>query len=457
MKTILFLDDWLLESHVDIVRRWHAGTPLPVEDPPTLPARSTVVLDSTRGIFMAWSKALGTKRASLLESEDGLQWHEAGAGMTVHESVNFPFEATLSFDPLDQDAARRFKMTLFPYPRGVFGGPGVLSFSADGRRWKTNRRCRWYTRTNGSDTIHPMFYNPFIRRWCVICRPWCADRRVALVESEDLQHWAEPRVIVHPDVADPAGTQFYGMSATRYEDDYFVGGLHVQRAPMSERFVNDRQYKNQGSVEGQLTYSYDGRLWMRSDRSALIPRTDPGQPGSGCVYPHAIIAHPDPRQGILLYSLGTFNDHGAFGDPDAVKGPPPGYSCAEYMLVHRLRRDGFVSLEAAGGTGQLTTRGLIPRAPQLALNYLAPVGRVLVQVTDMNERPLPGYRFEECLPLRGDELQGVVRWKRKRDLADLIGTPIRLQIRLLDARLYAIRLDCGLWYAYLPAALDRIP
>ena len=70
---------------------------------------------------------------------------------------------------------------------------------------------------------------------------------------------------------------------------------------------------------------------------------------------------------------------------------------------------------------------------------------------------LPGYRFEDCKPLRGDQIQGDVRWKRKRDLDGLIGRPIRLQVRLLDARLYSIRLDCGLWYACTPKPLDRVP
>lgn len=447
MQTLLFFDDWLLESHIDIERCWAQAEMLACPDPTHwLPARAALVLDSSRGRFLAWAKELGQDRATLHESGDGLRWAPTGQTMVVPSLQNFPFESGWYFDPWERLPSRRFKMVGFPYPAGIEGGPGLLAFSADGVHWRWQRRTPWFTHANGSDTTNNLFYNPLTRRWCVVCRRYNADRRVALVESSDLCSWTEPEVIVHPDAADPAVMQIYGMAAAPYEAEYFVGAIQCYHVPHFDRFSWTPRIKMQGSVDGQLVYSHDGRHWLRSNRLPLVPRPAPGTPGSACVYPHAIFTHPDPQQGVLIYSLGSPVDHGACGAEAGL----------ERMLLHRLRRDGFVYLQPRGGTGQLTTRTLVPRAPCLSLNHLGPSGEVRAQVTTPEQTPIPGYSFDECQPLRGDSVAAPVRWRERPDLAGLVGQPVRLQIRLADARLYAIRLHCGLWYSNTPAPLDHI-
>ena len=451
MNTLLFFDDWFLESYRDLERCWPAAEPVAWPGGKcALPARAAIVLDAGRKTFLAWAKALGATDASLYASADGLAWRPTGQRLPVPKYQNFPFETGWFYDAWDRDPKRRFKMVGFPHERGIEGGPGLLACSADGATWRWRRRFPWFARANGSDTHNNIFYNPLTKRWCVICRRYNTDRRVAMVESENLRDWTEPEVLVHPDAADPPVMQIYGMAGAVYEAEYFVGAIQCYHVPMDDRFAWLPRIKMQGAVDGQLVYSYDGRHWLRSNRSTLVPRSEPGEPGSACVYPHAIIPHPDPRQGVFIYSLGTSVDHGGQAGTDGQPAPP------ECPVLHRLRYDGFVFLRARGGQGELTTRTLVPRAPALTMNFLGPVGEVRVQVTTPAQEPIPGYAFADCRPLRGDEIAAPVRWKGKTDLAELVGQPIRLQVRLADARLYALRLDCGLWYTNTPKPINHL-
>jgi len=437
MKLFLFLDDWFLDERLDVVRRFAVSRPVEVVQARQL-ARSSVLYDPRRKCYRAWAKVLGTRRARLYESKDGLNWRKTAAVLRLHQPQNFPFEQTWFFDPFDRDARRRYKMLCWPYEQGIEGGPGVLAYSADGATWRLEPRHRWYTHPRGSDTINNLFYNPFTGRWCAVCRKRNADRRVALVESADLEHWTSPRVIIHPDSLDAPLQQFYGMAAGLYEGEYFIGWLQNYRVNSTEAAG---RIKMQGAVDGQLAYSYDGETWLRTDRTTQLPRGEPGSATGGGIYPSAMT--PAPDGGLYVYCLATAHDHG-FPDPRR-----------EYLVVCPFRRDGFAWLEPVGGWGTVLTRTLVPTGGSCRLNFLAPAGAVLVQAATPNREPIPGYTFDDSLPLRGDRTAAPVRWKKHRDLSGLAGRPIRLELRLRDARLYAIRLDAKLWYTHTAQPIDR--
>lgn len=475
MKLFLFLDDWFLDSRIDIVRRFAIANPVPIPSAHLL-GRSSIIYDEEKKQFSALTKPVydDQKGASLVvdttsydlkgtplvlyKSTDGVNWKKAKKNLRfqflnqpekkVVIGGGVPFENGLFYDRWDPD--RHYKMVVWPYPKHLRGGPGLIGCSSDGMNWTINPKYAWYNYTEGSDTNNNMFYNPFSKHWCVICRKTNIDRRVAMTESADLEHWTEPRIIVQPDVLDPPFLQFYGMVATLYENEYFIGLIQCFHVSMEE--INEwskGRVKMQGKVDAQLTYSYDGQYWLRADRSTIIPRTEPGSYGSTCIYPSSIV-NPSDRKKIYIYSVGALQDH-------SKGGIPPSYPSGEALLLHTLRHDGFVYLEPVGGWGQFTTRTLVPNSGELTINYQAPLGQVLVQITDSKRKPLPGYSFADCLPLQGDKIKGEVHWKKHKDLSDLVGKPIHLEFRLFDARIYAIRLDCNLWYSYWPDQLiERI-
>ena len=239
-----------------------------------------------------------------------------------------------------------------------------------------------------------------------------------------------------------------------YDDEYFVAVVQRYRVPSGERSADhelgpqNSWGKWSGCVEGGLAYSRDGLMWMRGDRSALVPRSEPGTYGGGSLYTRGIdIEQGRPDGRIRIYSDAYLNGHGITGRG----GLPQGFVTS----LHTLRHDGFSCLEAPGGWGEFATRCLSPRSKDLLVNYEAPVGRILCQVVDVEWKPVPGYTFSDCVPLHGDEIFGKVRWKKRRGLAALIGKRVRLIFRMISARIYAFRCDCGLWYTNTPEPIDR--
>ena len=74
-------------------------------------------------------------------------------------------------------------------------------------------------------------------------------------------------------------------------------------------------------------------------------------------------------------------------------------------------------------------------------------------------RRLPGRAPGIAVPPEGDIhifSLGTLRGHSRSDLAELVSRPIHLELRFFDARIYAVRLDCGLWYTNTPAALERV-
>ena len=65
-------------------------------------------------------------------------------------------------------------------------------------------------------------------------------------------------------------------------------------------------------------------------------------------------------------------------------------------------------------------------------------------------QPIPGYTFDEAIPISGDHLFAEPHWQAHTDLSALIGRPIRIEIALREAELFAIRLDCLLYVGTEP-------
>ena len=85
----------------------------------------------------------------------------------------------------------------------------------------------------------------------------------------------------------------------------------------------------------------------------------------------------------------------------------------------------------------MLTKPLIMEGKKLHLNVEAPQGEVRAEILDAEgKQVLSGFSREECIPVRGDSLDGELKWK-KSNLAALAGKTVRLRFALRDARLYA--------------------
>lgn len=107
-------------------------------------------------------------------------------------------------------------------------------------------------------------------------------------------------------------------------------------------------------------------------------------------------------------------------------------------FVYRL--DGFVSVHAGSGGGELLTKPVVPSGTGLALNCRAATGgSVRVEVQDANGNPIEGFHLEDCEPLTGDSVDAMVKWRGNPTLKSL-PSGIRVRVVLHDADLFSMRL-----------------
>jgi hypothetical protein len=451
--TLLFLDDWALQTKHNLVRRM--GTPRWV---PEATLEDDIVDGTWNFPFVFHDRAEGKWKAfykgvsyaasdsghdmvnlGLLyaESPDGIHWAKPDvAARSVLRSAPrrrpnqvFSFHDRLIdggpvfLDSVEPDPQRRLKFIF----TGVDDDESLaqyLATSPDGFQW-TLDPTPW-----GADHLDApitAFHNRHRGTYVISRRPAGGNRRVAFSETTDFTSCTVPQTVVHPDPLDPDLVQFYGMPVYPYEDIY-VGLLQTLHTDPDERGMA----KIRGYVDGGLTYSYDGWIFNRTFREPFVPRTPAGEQGSGGIYPSTLLVDDDHR--IRIYSAGSRTGHfHSKTEHDAA------------LLLHTLRLDGFMYLETEGSaTARALTRPLDVHGPDLRLNVEAPYGRVRVQLCEVDGSPIPGLTFDDCVPFTGDALFHEPKWTSGMDITVGIGRRTHLEIEVSNGRLYSVRGDLEL-------------
>ena len=62
-----------------------------------------------------------------------------------------------------------------------------------------------------------------------------------------------------------------------------------------------------------------------------------------------------------------------------------------------------------------------------------------MELQDEDEKRLPGYSLEDCVPVTADGLELPVKWKDHSDLSGAAGKTVRIRFQLKNARLYSYR------------------
>jgi len=468
MKTFLFLDDWMIEATRDVVRRWPQARPVDV--PPFTEANNygSVIYDPLVQKYRMWfgrfltGKIPAEKNEVWLdapfmkgffhaESEDGYHFESKphggptdarfpGAGHSLKlppRPGGWPHKVQMFHRPfLDEretDDAMRYKAP---------SADGPIFTSPDGITWTPQEQMQWIKPLD-SDTFLSMIFNPLTERYQFFCRPGNLDRRMATIESEDLRIFTERRVILQSDVLDPPLHQVYGLVPFWYED-LFIGLFWDNFVPNTEKAEDVNlggRLKMGGIVDTSLAYSYDGRHWLRGPRTPLLPRDEMPNFGWAGHYATSVVMGPDNV--LRIYSRASRLEH---GDVDGQRQMFERGEGEGAMRVYTMRKDGFAYLEPIGSWAFVQTRGLVPQAADLRINFRAPFGTVKVQLTGEDAKPLSGFSFDDCIPLTGDELEAPVRWKEK-SLEEVIGKWLRLEFEFYQAELYAYRWHCHVHYA----------
>lgn len=451
----LFIDDYLVASRKNVVRRYHAfrkhpGNPLIVVDRPWeahVVNAVTVMPDESgsgfRMYYYCWTERKGKKgRGSFMcyaVSKDGLKWEKPNLGLyewegdgTKNNNILPSGPGHVMFTPWEKDPQKRYQ--------GVGGMYHAFS-SPDGIHWKQESKDPI---VSGGDTSH-FYWDPHTKRFrCTVkggANGYVSGdvsglrrRTVGFSETTDLTSFPALRMIMAPDDYDDLWckpdtvqrTHFYACPVLPYETMY-VGFLQNYRAEEPEGYFH-------GPLWLELVSSRDGVHWRRTEVDTSVRD----------IYALREISRPP------LLPIGKYREF----DDGMVIAPTPllvgdelwlyytGYEELHDLLPYKsaiglakLRKDGFVSLDAGAVPGEVVTKRFENVSGALQVNHESKGGTIRVEVLDADGRVLDGYGRDDCNPLTGNSVRGTVSWKTRTQLP--AGGPVRFRFILDRASLYS--------------------
>lgn len=315
------------------------------------------------------------------------------------------------------------------------GGGLCLAHSDDGLHWLAYPENPVFP--GWPDMFNNFFFDARIGRYVLYHRPeihagprW-ANRLVARSESDDLIHWDNTRIVFDTDGRDasavgtvdegdgyPRGRdiQFYGMTVTPYSGFYLGMAEYYEVAP--------------GKLSVRLVHSFDGIDWRREAvEEAFIPQTPDAWDSQNIGFVQT--GSPLRVGDDLYFYYGGTN----VGHHDAVK-RRESKTARRGLGVGIVPRGRLAGYHAGKIKGELLTRPFVLSEPRLTLNVNAAAGEVKVGLTDENGVWIPGFAFEEAMPIQEDGLNVPLRWSGKDNRNNLIGKTIRCRIAVQDAGVY---------------------
>ena len=419
----------------------------------------TVILDE--GVYKMWYSANGedgTPRDCYATSTDGIHWERPNLGLIEYQGSreNNIISLDLNHGSIFKDPSakpeRRFKCILgagkydyvsvygggarFRYDENPpetwhYGSVGGL-YSPDGIHWTPCEKLimPWYT-----DTRNVAFWDDRIQKYVAYVR-WNEYLRVedgaqrgsfdyraiARSESADFENFPEPEKILEPDFDDPEdadmwGGGLYDTAAVKYplaDDAYFI--------------FTAAYYHTTDALDIQLATSRDGIHFTRW-REPFVRLGPDGAFDSMMLYMGVGVLPIGDE--LRLYYTGYDQPH------DKVTGEEYRPAIGSALL----RLDGFVSQDAGGQKGWLTTLPFTLEGNHLEVNMDGSArGWLKVEILDGELQPLKGFTEAEADRLGGSSTSQTVTWDGKRDLSALKGQTVRFRFVGQSVKLYAFQL-----------------
>ena len=393
-----------------------------------------------RGMHTAGADGSKDEVTSYAESEDGIHWSKPNLGLfevmgTRENNVILADAApvTHNFCPFldtnpDCPSEQRFK--------GVGGTAksGLIGYvSADGVRWSKLREEPVFRDTDWvfdsqnvpfwseSEGCYVLYYRRAVDR----------IRAIARSTSPDFVNWTEPEQMIYSDTESGRPSQHLYTNPTQ---PYFrAPHIYVATAARfmpGRKVINDEQAEAIG-VHPKYFNDTSDSVFMSSRGGNRYDRTFLGsliRPGIGLKnwvsrtnYPALNVVQTGPTE----MSLYVQQDYGQL---------------TAHLQRFTLRLDGFASVRAPFGGGELVTRPITFSGDRLSLNFsTSAAGGMRVEIQDAEGQPIPGFALEDCVEVIGNEIERDVAWQNGADVGSLAGRPVKLRFLMNDADLFALR------------------
>lgn len=407
-----------------------------------------------RMYYKSWNHEFNKQAAHPLviayaESSDGITWTKPELGLVefngskknniilkeIHGGMAHDFSPFHDENPAASPQAR-YKAVGYAKPHGLY----ALQ-SADGIHWQLMQEAPIITE-GAFDTQNITFWDAHIGKYRAYIRVFVNKRRdVKTAVSDDFIHWSAPELLTYPGAPDEqlytnqvrpyhrAPHIYIGFPA-RYVDRGWTEAtrrlpeldLRQERAAVSERYGT-------AVTDSLLMSSRDGHTFRRWDEAFLRPglRTRSNWSyGDNYLAWHVVETaseFDDAPKELSLYATESY-----FTLPDAR------------LRRYTLRLDGFGSVQAPLGGGELFTTPFTFQGDKLFFNFSSSAGGSLrVELQDATGQALPGRALADCPVIFGDHIEYEVSWKDGQGLRALAGKPVRMRVELKDADLFSFR------------------
>jgi hypothetical protein len=422
----LFIDLYLLERVDGLELKMHAPQPAPASPDPIRGHYVTIIKDGEsyrayyrdyiEGYQGPYDEGNPGEITCYAESRDGHHWEYPRLGLydvrgsdgnNVILAGGAPFSH--NFSPFLDTRPGVPSHERYRALAGIYDGGkgGLFAFvSRDGLRWKrVGERAVITSKDRAFDSQNVAFWSEAEGCYACYYRTWDTThgplRTITRVVSHDLVRWSSPTPM-NPNIP---GEDLYTSSTHPY-----FRAPHIYVA-LPTRFLSERG----GITDIMLMTSRGGARYDRLFMEAFI------RPG----------LKPDRWRNRANYVAQNVVPTGP--DEMSIYVAPGGH---RYVL----RTDGFVSLNAGYGGGEMVTKVLEFTGSELVLNYsTSAAGGIRVELQSPDGRPLPEYGLADCVPMVGDEIEGTVRWRHGSDVSTLAGQRVRLRYVLQDADVYSMR------------------
>ena len=356
----------------------------------------------------------GSKKNNILFRQIG----PAGAHSRVH--------GTGVFKDSTAPPEARYKAVSQGLWRGGEGRPHRIAgmFSADGLKWTRYPEpiCDVF-----ADSQYSGFWDPRLGKYALYGRVGGRGRALGRSESDDFSRFNPLKLVLQTDDNDPPNSDLYNPAAMKYP-----GAANVYLM-----FPSLYQH-DPDTLDIRLAVSRDGVHWTWPQQDvAFIPLGEPSAFDSKTLYMGQGLLEAGDE--LWLYYSGSPLTHNGHDLDDLVKAEQP----RAYSRVV-VRRDRFVSADSGPEGGWFVTPPLRFAGNILNVNVdVRPGGSVRVGLLDENGEPVPDHGVNDCLPITGDHLAKLVRWRKGGDVTVRAGKPTRIRVELKDASLYAFQFTVG--------------
>lgn len=424
----LFVDDYLIDTMSEVRPVFHPPTKVPKQQAAAVRKKPAVPGD----VFTAAELAYYTFPAMTSDYDGSMVRFQFTGDLAEGSRVSFDGIQPIPGLYDTRAPTPRPMHVRFRWPENkqqLEPGYGLQrSISLDGKNWEP-----WLLVAprvqDGPGECHSIFWD--YRKQCLVDTVRMGSnyphgRTVGRMESYDFGlHWKPPVRTLTEDDDDPEDLQVYNACSGIYAGIYVsVVGLY---------------HTNTGYCDPQLAVSRDGFNYLRY-RQPLIPLGPEGGPESGMLWAQYPVLDGER---LRFHYEATPRNHNEDGYPDSKN-----YGAAF------LRKDGFVSLDAADHTGTVVTRPFrcpardtYPQDGTVSMFLNADVrrgGELRVSILDMHGSPILSrermyLNAENCDVITGDHVKTLVSWKRVSDMANLniYAQVIRIRFDMINTSLYS--------------------